>query len=407
MRYYNLKKGINYALNRISQHFLEPYFDWIKKLKWLKLIYLFNINLKSGLIRILHPLKGLKEPIFNVIGRDYVNWAVDRAFEDTNLLLRKSGVKITSNIFRATHIYCVWYDYILRDEYQWLNTLKRILNQKIIVVVINDIRNYEWKIKKYRNFVNLWVVPSNTLFKYLYNLGLNVNYIPTYMRPESFRPLEITKKELCIELGIDYEKLKNKVIIGSFQRDSTKELLTPKWQKNPDLLLKILKELPHDKYILILTGPRRHYIINQCEKHKIPFMFYGESNFIKKELDDVMVNNQTLEIVNLLYNLVDVYIVSSRIEGGPMAIVEASITKTLIFSTDVGFAKDFIHNDLIYSEDNFDKLISILSDYPAHKSLINEYISFNYNKVSRTYEESNYLGFYKSLIKHLEEKDLN
>ena len=59
-----------------------------------------------------------------------------------------------------------------------------------------------------------------------------------------------------------------------------------------------------------------------------------------------MVNFKDL---NKLYNVLDLYIVSSRIEGGPQAILEASITKTPIVSTDVGVASEILHPDSIYN----------------------------------------------------------
>ena len=403
MRYRIIKKALYYSLNRLSQHFLIPYIDGIRKIKWLKLLHILNIGLKTGLITLL-GLKGQKEPNIFVMGRDYVNWAVDRSYEDTKLLLRKSRAKITNNILKATHIYCVWYDYILRDEYQWLYTLKRVLNHKIMVVVTNDIRNYEWKINKYRNFVDLWIVPSTNIYNYLCRFDLRAYIIPTYLRNESFKLIKKTKKEICIELNLDYEKIKSKIVIGSFQRDSSKDLLTPKWQKNPDLLINILKSIPRGTYILLLAGPRRHYIINQCIKNEIPYIFYGDMEYIKSKRDDVLVNNQPINKINLLYNLSDVYIVSSRIEGGPLAILEASITKTLIFSTDVGFAKDFIHKDLIYSELNIEKVTEFLSYYSKNKALIEEYIAFNYTKVNNTFMESNYIKYFENLIKILKEK---
>ena len=46
--------------------------------------------------------------------------------------------------------------------------------------------------------------------------------------------------------------------------------------------------------------------------------------------------------INDLYNILDLYIVSSRIEGGPQAIMEAAYTKTPIVSTDVGVASEIL-----------------------------------------------------------------
>ena len=47
-------------------------------------------------------------------------------------------------------------------------------------------------------------------------------------------------------------------------------------------------------------------------------------------------------------NILDLYLVTSRIEGGPQAIMEAAISKTPILSTDVGVASEILHNDSIF-----------------------------------------------------------
>ena len=57
--------------------------------------------------------------------------------------------------------------------------------------------------------------------------------------------------------------------------------------------------------------------------------------------------------LNELYNLLNLYIVSSRFEGGPQAIMECALSKTPIISTDVGIASEILSNSSIYSMDNF------------------------------------------------------
>ena len=61
----------------------------------------------------------------------------------------------------------------------------------------------------------------------------------------------------------------------------------------------------------------------------------------------------SLETLNKLYNILDLYIVSSRIEGGPQAILECSISKTPIVSTDVGVASEILHPNSIFKQENF------------------------------------------------------
>ena len=77
---------------------------------------------------------------------------------------------------------------------------------------------------------------------------------------------------------------------------------------------------------VLLAGYRRQYIIKLLEKYKIEYIYYEKVSF---------------EELNELYNCLDLYIVSSRVEGGPQSIFECGLSKTPIISTDVGIAKNF------------------------------------------------------------------
>lgn len=56
--------------------------------------------------------------------------------------------------------------------------------------------------------------------------------------------------------------------------------------------------------------------------------------------------------LNELYNCLDLYVVSSRYEGGPQAILECAISKTPIISTDVGVASEILSTESIFTMDN-------------------------------------------------------
>ena len=92
-----------------------------------------------------------------------------------------------------------------------------------------------------------------------------------------------------------------------------------------------------ENLIVVLTGKRRQYLIDNFEKFGIKYRYFEMKNF---------------NFVNQLYNILDLYIVSSRIEGGPQAIVECGLTKTPILSTDVGIASNFLDPKSIYSVNN-------------------------------------------------------
>ena len=109
--------------------------------------------------------------------------------------------------------------------------------------------------------------------------------------------------------------------------------------KGPDQFLKIVKELNLEKPVsVILTGYRRSYLIKELQKENINFYYFEKVS-------------QTQ--INELYNCLDLYIVSSRVEGGPQAILECAITKTPIISTDVGVAAEILSKESIFNMENF------------------------------------------------------
>jgi len=145
----------------------------------------------------------------------------------------------------------------------------------------------------------------------------------------------------------DKRKLKEKYkledeyyLIGSFQRDSEgHDVNLPKLSKGPDRFLEIVKDMNKEKKVLVLlTGKRRNYIINALEENNIQYKYFEMVN-IKK--------------INELYNMLNLYIVTSRVEGGPQAILECAITKTPIISTDVGVAKEILSKESLFSMENF------------------------------------------------------
>ena len=62
-----------------------------------------------------------------------------------------------------------------------------------------------------------------------------------------------------------------------------------------------------------------------------------------------------LDVLNKLYNILNLYLVTSRVEGGPQAIFECALTKTPILSTRVGVAPEVLHKDSIYKVNEFSK----------------------------------------------------
>ena len=197
--------------------------------------------------------------------------------------------------------------------------------------------------------VNLWIAPTQRLYRRLVKAGLRVAYQPFYVDEKIFAPLNVPREELAGRLGVDNERIKGKKLLASFQRDTEgADLQTPKWFKNPELLVEVADVLSADgDWILLLAGPRRHYVIEQCERRGIQYYFYGAKPI--PGIDDYPANINPLRTMALLYNLADCYLISSASEGGPKSVLEAAYTRTLVLSTKVGMASDILDARSIYS----------------------------------------------------------
>ncbi|MDO8524131.1 MAG: glycosyltransferase family 4 protein [bacterium] len=124
---------------------------------------------------------------------------------------------------------------------------------------------------------------------------------------------------------------KGSLVIGSFQKDGNGwgEGLEPKLIKGPDVFVKVVRELSKDYPVFVLlVGPSRGYVKKELEKNNIAYKSIG------------YVENFN-EVANY-YKALDLYLVTSRIEGGPQAILESMASGVPLVSTKVGMAVDVI-----------------------------------------------------------------
>ena len=134
----------------------------------------------------------------------------------------------------------------------------------------------------------------------------------------------------------------NDFIVGSFQRDTEGvDLISPKMIKGPDILIESLLKLRNDNQDLkvLIAGNRRQYVLQKLNEYQFEYKYFE------------MVDINTL---NNFYNILDLYLVTSRLEGGPQAILECSQTKTKIMSTDVGVAPEILSRSALFNLSNFD-----------------------------------------------------
>lgn len=172
-----------------------------------------------------------------------------------------------------------------------------------------------------------------------------IYYIPFWVNQNIW--YQIDNKD---SLRSKYNFHQNDFLIGSFQRDTeSSDMKSPKLVKGPDIFIKLLETIKETKPNLkvVLAGNKRNYVISELERLKIPYKYFEMMNF---------------EELNELYNILDLYLVTSRLEGGPQAIVECGLNKTPIISTDVGIADQILSSKSIFDFNDLNSFKTTIPD---------------------------------------------
>jgi len=295
------------------------------------------------------------------------SWVVDRFREDWYT----HNSNISTNDINSSDI--IW----IISPWVWNKLPKKYLKSKKVVCSIYhiDFDKFDSKEQKDFNkrdqFVDFYHVISQHTKKQLETLtDKKIISIPFWVDQNIFYNLQ-NKDEIKSYFGFDAKDF----LIGSFQRDSEgRNVSLPKLIKGPDIFIKIVSNLSKKNKDLkvVLTGKRRDYIKNELLKLDIPFSYFE------------MVSTSEL---NKLYNVLDLYIVSSRLEGGPQAIMECAINKTPIISTNVGIAPEILSSKSLYNNQDDFYLATPDVEYAYKKSL--EYtIPNGMNKFIKMFKES-------------------
>jgi glycosyltransferase involved in cell wall biosynthesis len=262
------------------------------------------------------------------------SWIVDRI---RNEWYKYNPQVSTKLIFRSDVIWII-------APWLWRKIPRNQLKSKKVVCTFHHIDKNsmdESKLldfKELESYVDLFHVISNKTKETLSTLtNKPIASIPLWVNQHNWFYIE-NKSDLRKQFGFGNEDF----LIGSFQRDTEgHDLKSPKLIKGPDIFIEIIKKIKKENKNLkvVLTGKRRQYVIKKLNELKVPFEYY-EMVSLKK--------------LNELYNVLNLYIVSSRLEGGPQAIVECGITKTPVISTNVGIAPEILNSESIFHDSNYE-----------------------------------------------------
>jgi len=261
------------------------------------------------------------------------NWIVDRTKKEW---LQHNKSISTRMSFRSNVIWLI-------APWNWRSINFNLLERKKTLCSIYHIDMEKFNVEEKKEFYyrdkfvdEYHVISKNTENQLKKLTEKKITTIPFWVNTKIWYQID-EKNYLRKKHNLDADKF----YIGSFQRDSEgSDLNKPKLSKGPDRFVEIVSKYMESKKNIhvIITGKRRNYLINEFESRNIEYTYFEMVDY---------------KILNELYNCLDLYIVSSRYEGGPQAIVECGVTKTPIISTDVGVAPEILSSESIFDMDSF------------------------------------------------------
>jgi glycosyltransferase involved in cell wall biosynthesis len=226
-------------------------------------------------------------------------------FASENMLIGRKGLKYKS---KRNKIVLTWFHISQNDEYRIKNI--PLLNMHVDMVHTACNITKEKLIKNGLDEKKVAVIP----------LGVDLKIFFPASRDE--------KAKLRKKLDLPEDK----ILIGSFQKDGNGwgEGREPKLIKGPDIFCDVVERL-NQKYPIhvVLTGPARGYVKKRLDTAGIPYTH----NYVEHYSD-------TAEYFRTL----DLYLVGSREEGGPKAILEAMASGVPLVSTKVGMVPDVLQD---------------------------------------------------------------
>lgn len=187
------------------------------------------------------------------------------------------------------------------------------------------------ELSKAKDFVDLWHTASSLTKADMIMAGIpkdKISVICLGIDLGLFRPFSNENRVL---LRKKYRIPEKSIVIGSFQKDGVGwgDGNEPKKIKGPDIFCEAVAALAKKYPVFVfITGPARGFVKKQLDARRIPYRHvYTRYSELPK-----------------FYNMLDLYLVTSRVEGLPKSILECMATSTPFVTTRVGIAPDVVVN---------------------------------------------------------------
>ena len=205
--------------------------------------------------------------------------------------------------------------------------------------------------------------------------------IPLGVDLERFRPVTADQRTAARKaLGIGDDV----ICIGSFHKDGVgmQEGNEPKLIKGPDVFLQVIEELAKKYSIFVLlSAPARGYVKSGLEALKVPYSHQYKEDFHE---------------IPALYPALDLYLITSREEGGPEGVLESMASGIPLVTTKVGLAPDVVEhrsNGMLAGVEDVSGLVKAASEVIEGKNLRDQLVSsalmtivaFDWKKIADQY----------------------
>lgn len=263
---------------------------------------------------------------------DRSNWAINSVAQDVVTALHANNIanaRVSSTHYgtrNTTLHFGSPYTYLLGESVHATHRTNKLV-VSIFHIPPGDDRTK--RLVDVQERISVFHVPTSITKSKLIEYGIapeKIAVIPFGVDLTAYAPVhEEQKRAVQKKLGIP----PGHVVVGSFQKDGHgwQEGLEPKMVKGPDLFVnaaaKVSNNLP---LFVLLAGPARGYVRAQLTKHAIPYRDIGYQS--------------SRGSIATAYHALDAYIISSRVEGGPLQLLEAWASKIPVVSTKVGMVAD-------------------------------------------------------------------
>ncbi len=273
-----------------------------------------------------------------ILVNDAASWVIDEEMRALANIAAALGIRVVpSHWSPGSKWQSVFYGsqfYLFSDE--WLQSSHRIAVAYFHGKPGTGVREFDdlfARVKQHHDRLARVQVSHSEMRDCLLTTGIapeKLHLIPIGINLSLFNPQTPALKS---RFRAHYNIPQTATVIGSFQKDGVGwgDGLEPKLIKGPDTFVQAMAALKTrvPELLVVLSGPARGYVKTSLARHGIPFLHFNLPRYAD---------------IGELFQTLDLYMVTSRQEGGPKAVLESMASGIPLVTTRVGQAMDLVRH---------------------------------------------------------------